>query len=96
MDEVSFLQRDLPGRSFLPFLRRWRVKRHQPLTALAEAAGISSTTLVELEAGRRRANAVTIGKLADVLEIEPARLIWFDPQAGQWVEWSPASDDHAP
>jgi transcriptional regulator with XRE-family HTH domain len=56
-------------------LRRWRRERGISQEDLAYSAEVNRTYLSKLESGHSYPGLEIIGKLADVLEIEPAELI---------------------
>jgi transcriptional regulator with XRE-family HTH domain len=58
-------------------LREWRIRRLMSVTALAEAAGITRKTLIDLEHGRRRPHYETMGKLSRALDVEPDEVAEF-------------------
>jgi transcriptional regulator with XRE-family HTH domain len=59
-------------------LREWRIERLLSVTALAESAGITRKTLIDLEHGRRRPHYETIGKLSRALNVGPRQVAEFD------------------
>lgn len=79
--------RDMLGAMGLRELREERALSQQDLAA---AAGVSKTTIVNLEAGRGRAMPSTVRKLAAALEFDVRELVKVirqpaspDPQPGQ-------------
>jgi transcriptional regulator with XRE-family HTH domain len=58
-------------------LREWRIHRLLSITALADAAGITRKTLIDIEHGRRRPHYATMGKLSQALGVEPAEVMEF-------------------
>jgi len=70
----------LPGTTYLPYLRAWRIHRGMTLEALEQASGVGRTTVYEVEALRRKATATTYGKLARALRIKPTALLYMDPE----------------
>ena len=58
-------------------LREWRIQRLMSITALAHAAGITKKTLIDIEHGRRRPHYATMGKLSQVLGVEPGEIAEF-------------------
>jgi transcriptional regulator with XRE-family HTH domain len=59
----------------LPTLRTLRTRRGLTQRQLARTAGISPTTVLNLERGRRGAYAATVQKLAVALELTPEQLL---------------------
>ena len=57
----------------VPRLREWRDKRALSQQELADRAGLSRTTIIKLEGGRR-AWPQTVRKLARALRIDPSDL----------------------
>lgn len=55
-------------------IRRLRLDRSQTLARLAERAGTSVRTLVEIESGRANASLATLGAIADALGVDFGRL----------------------
>jgi transcriptional regulator with XRE-family HTH domain len=55
-------------------IRSLRLDRSQTLAGLAERAGISVRTLVEIEGGRANASLATLGAIADALSVDFGRL----------------------
>ena len=61
-------------------LRRTRVDRRLSVADLAEQSGVSQEQIRNIETGRaRNPRAITLGKLADVLDVSPSAL---DPMNG--------------
>jgi transcriptional regulator with XRE-family HTH domain len=60
---------------FAANLRRWRYEKGLSQEDLADRANINRTYISKLETGQTYAGLEIIGKLADVLEIEPAELL---------------------
>jgi DNA-binding Xre family transcriptional regulator len=58
-------------------LRAWRAERLLSSRRLAELAGASNKTIVQLENGRQTASFVTIEKICRVLDVEPRDVIEF-------------------
>jgi transcriptional regulator with XRE-family HTH domain len=56
-------------------LKALRERRFLSHRDLARKAGVSPTTVLNLEAGRVEAQRRTIRKLADALEVDPAELV---------------------
>jgi transcriptional regulator with XRE-family HTH domain len=56
-------------------LRTLREKRFLSHRDLAKRAGVSPTTILNLEAGRVEAQRRTVRKLARALEVDPADLV---------------------
>jgi DNA-binding XRE family transcriptional regulator len=56
-------------------LRTLRERRFLSHRDLAKRAGISPTTVLNLEAGRVEAQRRTVRKLAKALEVDPAELV---------------------
>lgn len=50
-------------------LLQWRVTRGLTQAQLAKAANVSSGTIMRLESGKRRATALTVGRLAKALNV---------------------------
>jgi transcriptional regulator with XRE-family HTH domain len=63
-------------------LREWRIERLMSVSALAEAAGVTRKTLIDLEHGRRRPHYETIAKLSRALDVEPRQIAEFDAALG--------------
>jgi transcriptional regulator with XRE-family HTH domain len=59
----------------LPGLRACRQSQGLTQRELAQLAGVSTGTVYRLENARRGAYPVTVRKLAEVLGVEPARLV---------------------
>lgn len=59
-------------------IRRLRLGQSETLAGLAERAGISVRTLVEIEGGRANASLATLGAIADALGVTFGRLIQTD------------------
>lgn len=56
-------------------LRNIREQKFFSIRDLAKATGLSKTTIVELETGRRSAHPGTVRKLAKALGVEPQELV---------------------
>jgi len=56
-------------------IRELRLARKMTQSSLAEAVGLSRTSLVEIEAGRRRVDTVLLRKLARALGVQPWDLL---------------------
>ena len=56
-------------------LRTLRERRFLSHRDLAKRAGVSPTTILNLEAGRVEAQRRTVRKLAQALEVDPAELV---------------------
>jgi len=56
-------------------LRTLRERRFLSHRDLAKRAGVSPTTILNLEAGRVEAQRRTVRKLAAALEVDPAELV---------------------
>jgi len=56
-------------------LRTLRERRFLSHRDLAKRAGVSPTTVLNLEAGRVEAQRRTVRKLAEALEVDPAELV---------------------
>jgi predicted transcriptional regulator len=59
----------------LPYLHAWRMHRLMSISELSHATGVSRTSIIELEHGRRAANLVTVGKLAAALGVSRRQLV---------------------
>jgi transcriptional regulator with XRE-family HTH domain len=59
-------------------LKRARLAKAMNQRQLAERAGVTQTTLVQLENNRQEPHPSTLGKLADALDVSPADLIEGD------------------
>jgi DNA-binding XRE family transcriptional regulator len=70
-----------PTRMPVPFLHAWRLRRGFSQQELAELAGMSKTTIVNLERAKGGANFVSIRKLAAALAISREELLFHDPNA---------------
>jgi transcriptional regulator with XRE-family HTH domain len=55
-------------------LRRLRTERFLSIRSLAEAAGISPTTMLRMEQNRGPVRPVTVRKLAEALGVEPTEI----------------------
>lgn len=58
-------------------LREWRIGRLLSLAALAEQAGVTKKTLIDIEHGRRLPHYATIAALCRALDAEPADVTEF-------------------
>jgi transcriptional regulator with XRE-family HTH domain len=56
-------------------LRTLRERRFLSHRDLAKRAGVSPTTILNLEAGRVEAQRSTVRKLAEALEVDPTELV---------------------
>jgi transcriptional regulator with XRE-family HTH domain len=65
---------------FATNLRRLRRAKSFSQEALAYEAGVNRTYLSKLEKGASYAGLEIIGKLSDVLEVEPAELLKLPPK----------------
>jgi transcriptional regulator with XRE-family HTH domain len=63
----------------LPNLRAWRQHALLTMAELAEQAGVSEDTVLNLELGRQRAHASTVGKLSQALGITRRQLVYEQP-----------------
>jgi transcriptional regulator with XRE-family HTH domain len=73
-------------------IRRLRLDRSQTLAGLAEQAGTSVRTLVEIESGRANASLATLGAIADALGVDFGRLTQAEePGALQTVRTADAA-----
>jgi transcriptional regulator with XRE-family HTH domain len=68
-----------PARMPLPYLRAWRLRRGLSQHELAARAGMSKTTIVNLEGAKGRANFVSIRKLAAALDLSREQRLYVDP-----------------
>jgi transcriptional regulator with XRE-family HTH domain len=80
-------------------IRSLRLDRSKTLAGLAERAGISVRTLVEIEGGRANASLATLGAIADALGVDFGRLTQpHEPGAVRTVRTADAAvawnDDH--
>ena len=64
-------------------LREWRTERLWSVRDLAEAAGVSTKTVVQLEHGRQRANYRTMRRVCEALGVEPRQVAEFAAAIGQ-------------
>lgn len=64
-------------------LRELRDERVLSTRGLARRAGVAHDTIIQLEAGRRRAHPGTIRKLAAALDVEPSELAYLRAQGGE-------------
>lgn len=62
------------------FIQAWRKHRGMTTVDLAERAGVSRTTLHQIEAGHRRYNESMLARLALPLGVSPIDLINSDPE----------------
>jgi len=67
-------------------LKAWRRRRLLTIRSLATAAGVTTKTVVEIEAGRRTPRPGTIRALSGVLGVAPERVIEFRTAMGFPVE----------
>ena len=58
-------------------LRDWRIERLLSLAALAEQAGVTKKTLIDIEHGRRLPHYATIGAVCAVLNVAPSDVTEF-------------------
>ena len=58
-------------------LREWRTERLWSVRDLADAARVSTKTVVQLEYGRQRPNYTTMRRLAEALKVEPREITEF-------------------
>ncbi len=58
-------------------LRDWRIERLLSVATLAEQAGITKKTLIDIEHGRRLPHYGTIAALCRVLNVAPAEVTEF-------------------
>ncbi len=58
-------------------LRELRTGRLLTIRDLAEAAGVATRTIVQIEAGRLTPRFVTMRKIAAALGVEPAEIVEF-------------------
>ncbi len=72
-----------PARMPLPHLRAWRLRRGYSQHELAQRAGMSKTTIVNLEGGKGCANFVSIRKLAAALALTREQLLFERPDTSQ-------------
>jgi len=56
-------------------LKNLRLKRAMSQRKLADVAGISQRTIVDLETNKREPHPSTLGKLAEALRVQPANLL---------------------
>jgi transcriptional regulator with XRE-family HTH domain len=56
-------------------LKRARLRRAMSQRKLAEAAGVSQRTIVDLETDKREPHPSTLGKLAEALGVTPGDLL---------------------
>ena len=58
-------------------LRDWRIERLLSLAALAEQAGVTKKTLIDIEHGRRLPHYQTIGAVCRMLNVAPTEVTEF-------------------
>ena len=58
-------------------LREWRAERLLSVDALAELAGVSNKTVIQLEYGRQVATFRTIRRISEALGVEPDQVAEF-------------------
>ncbi len=58
-------------------LREWRTEKLWSVRDLAEKAGVSTKTVVQLEHGRQRANYRTMRRVSEALGVEPGGVAEF-------------------
>jgi transcriptional regulator with XRE-family HTH domain len=59
-------------------LRDWRADRLMSVRELADRAGVSTKTIVQVEYGRQLATFRTMRRISDALGIEPHEIEEFD------------------
>jgi transcriptional regulator with XRE-family HTH domain len=59
-------------------LRAWRAERLWSVDTLAEKAGVSNKTIVQLEHGRQLPTFRTIRRISDALSIPPSEVAEFN------------------
>lgn len=64
-------------------LREWRARRLLSSKALAEAAGVSNKTIIQLEHGRQLATFRTIQRLSTALGVSPEEVEEFAAAIGE-------------
>lgn len=72
---ITVVEESWLNEEFGRLLRMLRTKAGLSQEALAEAAGLSRTSVVNIEAGRQGASLATLYRLADALGCDPARLL---------------------
>jgi transcriptional regulator with XRE-family HTH domain len=80
VDDIRYFESDLPRLKALRAEHGWSIRR------LAKEAGLSPTTVHEIEKGARRAHDATTGKLAKALDVERVDLIFPPEQVRYWRE----------
>jgi len=80
VDEVRYFGNE----SDLPMLKRLRAERGWSVRQLAKEAGLSPTTVNEIELGKRRAQDGTVKKLTDAFGVERVDLIFPPEQVRVW------------
>ncbi len=58
-------------------LREWRTDRLMSIRELAEAAGVTHKTIIQLEHGRQRPTYATMRRLPDTLQATPGEITEF-------------------
>ena len=58
-------------------LREWRIERLLSLASLAELAGVTKKTLIDIEHGRRQPHYGTIADVCRVLNVAPGEVMEF-------------------
>jgi transcriptional regulator with XRE-family HTH domain len=71
---ISMSRRDTIAATVGSNIRRLRLDQSQTLAGLAEQAGTSVRTLVEIESGRANASLATLAAIADALGVDFGRL----------------------
>ena len=72
------------GTKALPRLKQVRQEQGVSIRALAKEAGVASSTIYEIENGRRGAHHETVVKIANALGVEKALLVFPPEQVAAW------------
>jgi DNA-binding XRE family transcriptional regulator len=67
-------------------LREWRARRLLSLDGLADKAGVSNKTIVQIEYGRLTPRVGTVRSLCDALNVEPEQVAEFVDAMEKWVK----------
>lgn len=77
-------------------LREWRAQQLLTIRDLAERAGISSQTIVQIEHARKTPRVRTIRRICDALEVEPSEVTEFAAAIGQVADQVDADEAEEP
>ncbi len=74
-------------------LKAWQQRRLMTIRSLAEAAGVSPVTVVQIGAGRRTPRPGTIRALSAAIGVAPEQVVEFRQTMGLPVEEEDSSDE---